>query len=135
MNLFKIYTERLRGFLRQMTDDGHLPAGLDLSRAVVQPPRGEAHAEMSSNVAMVLAKPAGKNPREIAGMLKEALAGEPQVRGLEVAGPGFLNWNLRPEVWLEALRPIAKAPPMVPAAWVPVSRSMSNMFPPTRPGR
>ncbi|MBC6406493.1 MAG: arginine--tRNA ligase [Rhodospirillales bacterium] len=108
MNLFKIYTGRLRGFLRQMMNDGRLPAGLDLSRAVVQPPRDEAHAEMSSNAAMVLAKPAGRKPREIAGMLKEALAGEPQVRDLEVAGPGFLNWNLGPEVWLEALRPILR---------------------------
>ena len=43
--------------------DGYLPPGLDLARVAVEPPRDPSHGDLSSNAAMVLAKPAGVKPR------------------------------------------------------------------------
>ena len=55
-----------------MVADGVLPEGLSLDAVTVEPPRDAAHGDMATNAAMVLAKPARKNPREIA----EALAAQ-----------------------------------------------------------
>jgi len=59
-------------------------------------PKREAHGNFATNVALALGKAAGKNPREIAGMIKERLgdAGGLVARS-EVAGPGFLNFFLQ----------------------------------------
>ena len=45
---------------------GRLAVGLDVSRVVAEPPRDAAHGDMATNAAMVLAKDAGKKPRELA---------------------------------------------------------------------
>ncbi len=108
MNLYKSYSARIHALIEGLMDTEDLPPGLDLSRAVVQPPRDPLHREMSSNAAMVLAKAAGKKPREVATLLAASLEQEPQVRDLEIAGPGFVNWNLAPEAWLDALRSILR---------------------------
>lgn len=108
MNLFKIHTARIHALLEGLMEAGELPAGLDLSRAVVQPPRDPLHREMSSNAAMVLAKPAGLKPRALAELLAKGLGADSDVRDLEIAGPGFINWNLAPEVWIEALRSVLR---------------------------
>ena len=51
---------------RALIADGVLPRGIDQSRIVVEPPREAAHGDMATNAAMVLAKDAGKKPRELA---------------------------------------------------------------------
>ena len=65
-----------------------------------QPARRE-HGDWSSNVALACAKRAGRNPRELAGQLAEALdaAPPPHVRRVEIAGPGFVNFHLA-DSWL-----------------------------------
>ncbi|NBX42754.1 MAG: arginine--tRNA ligase, partial [Rhodobacteraceae bacterium] len=52
--------------LGQMEAAGTLPAGLDFANVTVEPPRDAAHGDMATNAAMVLAKPAGLKPRDIA---------------------------------------------------------------------
>ena len=78
-------------------------ANADLSRIVVEPPREASHGDMATNAAMVLAKDAGKKPRELAEAIAEKLRGEPNVARVDVAGPGFINLTLKPPVWGEAL--------------------------------
>ena len=82
-----------------MVADGVLPEGLSLDAVTVEPPRDAAHGDMATNAAMVLAKPARKNPREIAEALSARLDGAPGILGAEVAGPGFLNLRLDPARW------------------------------------
>ena len=82
-----------------MVADGVLPEGLSLDAVTVEPPRDAAHGDMATNAAMVLAKPARKNPREIAEALAARLDGAPGILGAEVAGPGFLNLRLDPARW------------------------------------
>ncbi|MGA1213588.1 MAG: arginine--tRNA ligase, partial [Solirubrobacterales bacterium] len=49
------------------------------------------HGDFATNAAMLLAKPAGMNPREIAVALAEKLAKDARIASADVAGPGFLN--------------------------------------------
>jgi arginyl-tRNA synthetase len=86
---------------------GTLPAGLNRSAISVEPPRDPAHGDLATNAAMVLAKPAGTNPRQLAEALAAELVKLPQVTGAEIAGPGFINLRLAPGAWLDELRAIA----------------------------
>jgi arginyl-tRNA synthetase len=81
-----------------------LGASADLSRVVVEPPRDPTHGDMATNAAMVLAKEAGKKPRELAEAIAEILRAEPNVEKVDVAGPGFINLTLKTHVWGEELR-------------------------------
>ena len=86
---------------------GTLPAGLSRANVTVEPPRDPAHGDLSTNAAMVLAKPAGMNPRALAEALSTELAKLPLVTGAEIAGPGFINLRLADSAWLDELRAIA----------------------------
>ncbi len=57
-HLFADVLARVQSACRALTAQGVLPAGLDLSRIVVEPPRDAAHGDMATNAAMVLAKDA-----------------------------------------------------------------------------
>jgi len=81
-----------------------LGPGVELSRIVVEPPRDPTHGDMAANAAMVLAKDAGKKPRELAESIAEKLRADDKVASVRVAGPGFINLNLKPHVWSEELR-------------------------------
>jgi arginyl-tRNA synthetase len=83
-----------------------LADGVDHSRIVVEPPREAAHGDIATNAAMVLAKDAGKNPRELAEAIARKLADDELVARVEVAGPGFINLTLEPAAWLGALRAV-----------------------------
>jgi arginyl-tRNA synthetase len=76
----------------------------DLSRIVVEPPRDPTHGDMATNAAMVLAKDAGKKPRDLAEAIAAALRADEIVEKVDVAGPGFINLILKPHVWGEELR-------------------------------
>ena len=98
MNLFTDLRGVVLAALDQMTQAGELPRGLDFANVAVEPPRDPAHGDMATNAAMVLAKPAGMKPREIADRLAARLT-DPRIAAAEVAGPGFLNLRLSPAVW------------------------------------
>ncbi|MDX2224222.1 MAG: arginine--tRNA ligase [Rhodospirillaceae bacterium] len=109
MNIFATYRDRIAAAVQALAGQGVLPPGLDLSRIGVEPPKEAAHGDLSTNVAMVLAKPAGKSPRDLAGVLTGPIAALPGVAGVEVAGPGFINIRLKPEIWVGGLKHILKA--------------------------
>ena len=86
-----------------------LGPGADLSRIVVEPPRDPTHGDMATNAAMVLAKEAGKKPRELAESIAANLRGDAKVASVDIAGPGFINLTLKPNVWVEELRLVLAA--------------------------
>jgi arginyl-tRNA synthetase len=61
---------------------------------------------MATNAAMVLAKDAGKKPRELAEAIAAKLRADDLVARAEVAGPGFINLTLKPSAWIGALRAV-----------------------------
>jgi len=99
MTLFSDIHAATLAALDAMEAEGTLPAGLDRSQVAVEPPRDAAHGDMATNAAMVLAKPAGMKPRDIATVLAAKLSDDPRISGAEVAGPGFLNLRLTAEAW------------------------------------
>jgi arginyl-tRNA synthetase len=84
---------------------------LDLSRITVEPPRDPSHGDMATNAAMVLAKPARKNPREIAEALAEKLRASEHISDVSIAGPGFINVRTTEKVWTDELRTILSTGP------------------------
>ena len=109
MNLFTDIRALVLEALTKMQADGVLPAGLDFAAIAVEPPRDPAHGDMATNAAMVLAKPAGLKPREIAGALADRLLTDPRIVSADVAGPGFLNLALAPQVWQGVIRTALEA--------------------------
>ena len=78
--------------------------GLDQSRVTVEPPRDPSNGDIATNVAMVLAKEAGKKPRELAEPIAEKLRADTLIAKVDVAGPGFINLSLKADAWIAALR-------------------------------
>jgi arginyl-tRNA synthetase len=108
-NIFNDVLDRVRAVNTRLAASGLLPAGIDQSRIVVEPPRDPAHGDMAINAAMVLAKDAKKKPRELAQAIADALAADDHVQKVDVAGPGFINLTLKPAAWTEALRAAIRA--------------------------
>jgi arginyl-tRNA synthetase len=103
-NIFAEILDRVRRANDALVAAGFLPPGIDQSRVTVEPPRDPAHGDVATNAAMVLAKDAGKKPRELAEKIAEKLGADDLVGSVSVAGPGFINLTLKPTAWIEALR-------------------------------
>ncbi len=106
MNHCSHFRTAIAGIVAELAEAGKLPAGLDLARLQVEPPRDPTHGDLSTNAAMVLAKPARMAPKALAQLLVGALVGHPEVAGAEIAGPGFVNLRLKPSFWPQRLRDV-----------------------------
>jgi arginyl-tRNA synthetase len=102
--VFKIVLDKVKAANNALIAEGVLPAGIDQSRVVVEPPRDPTHGDVATNDAMVLAKDAGRKPRELAEAVAERLRADALVAKVDVAGPGFINLTLKPQAWTSALR-------------------------------
>lgn len=76
-----------------------LPAG-ERPKVIIEVPKDNAHGDLATNLALVLARPLRMNPRQVAEALVARLdCGDAHVAAVEVAGPGFINFALDP-AWL-----------------------------------
>lgn len=110
MNIFRLFETRVAETLHHLAERRKVPAGLDASRAVVEPPRDPSHGDLATNAAMVLAKDAGMNPRALADLIAAELREAPDVATAEVAGPGFINLRLSPTTYHDVLRAVLADP-------------------------
>jgi arginyl-tRNA synthetase len=99
MNVFHDFTERIRTVVRAVVASDFGGREVDLSKVVVEPPRDASHGDLATNAAMVLAKPLGVTPRELAMHIATRLARDPDINSAEVAGPGFINLTIRAPYW------------------------------------
>lgn len=105
MDVFALFSARVSNALQVLYPE----VGPDLlARIVVEPPRDAAHGDLSTNAAMIVAKPLGKNPREVATALVEHFQADHDVTSVEVAGPGFINFRLADPIWHQVLRSIGQ---------------------------
>ena len=111
MNIFDEFQRRLAAVIERLGRDGAVPAGLDTAKVVIEPPRDPSHGDLATNAALVLAKEAKSNPRALAETLAGALRGEPGVTAVEVAGPGFINLRLHPDVLRAVTRSVVALGP------------------------
>jgi len=108
-NIFATILDKVRAANSALAAAGVLPAGIDQSRVVVEPPRDAAHGDMATNAAMVLAKDAGRKPRELADAISARLRADDLIDKVDVAGPGFINLTLKPAAWVDELRTVLRA--------------------------
>jgi len=99
VTLFSRFSDHINAALDALVAQGALPAGLDRGAISVEPPRDPSHGDVATNAAMVLAKPAGTNPRALAEQLVQQLGALDEVVEASVAGPGFINLRLADESW------------------------------------
>ena len=118
MNIFALIHHKIETVLRDFITQEKLPADLDLSMFVVEPPRDASHGDVSTNVAMVHAKQVKAQfgtPRMFAECLVEALKqlenqssaeGERIIDTVSVMGPGFINITLLPKTYHAVLEAV-----------------------------
>ena len=109
MNVFSYLNDVVQAEIKALQQAGSLPQDLDASRVAVDPPRDPAHGDLACNAAMMLAKPAGMKPRDLAELLAARLREHPQIAAVEIAGPGFLNLRLHEDYWRDHLRDVLAA--------------------------
>src|SRR5471030_2766867 len=107
-HLFANVLARVHAVCGALAAEGGRPAGIYLSRVVVEPPRDAAHGDMATNAAMVLAKEAGAKPRDLAEQIAARLRADDLIASVDVAGPGFINLTLKPSAWSDALRTVLR---------------------------
>ena len=107
-HLFADVLARVHAVCGVLAAEGGWPAGIDLSRVVVEPPRDAAHGDMATNAAMVLAKEAKAKPRDLAEAIAAKLRADDLIAAVDVAGPGFINLTLKPSAWSDALRTVLR---------------------------
>ncbi len=109
MNIFADFNERITKAVQTLDLKDKDGNALDLSRMSVEPPRDASHGDLATNAAMVIAKPAGQNPRVLAERLAAALRDDKDVTAVDVAGPGFVNLRLSDAYWQAHLKTILAA--------------------------
>jgi len=107
--LYARFAAHIGDALNALETEGVLTAGVDRRNVTVEPPRDASHGDLATNAAMVLAKPAGMNPRALAEALSAKLGALDEVASVDVAGPGFINLRLTQEAWRAELSLIAAA--------------------------
>ena len=109
MNIFNRFEAEFETITAQMRVDGELPSALDTGRVVFELPRDASHGDLACNAAMVLAKPAGMKPRDLATIFASHLQAIDGVTDIEIAGPGFINIRVAPQLWADELTAIIAA--------------------------
>ena len=91
--------------INKLQQQGILDATLQPNIQVTRT-RDVAHGDFASNIAMMLSRPAGKNPRDLAQALIDALPDNEHVHKVEIAGPGFINFFIHQQTTLDIIRTI-----------------------------
>ena len=112
MNIFDLFHNRIAEILTQIKAKGYLE-DFDARRFVVEPPKDAALGDLACNAAMVFAKESKKhfsNPKDFANEICRAISSYDDVEKADVAGPGFINIYLKPDVYVQIIKSLLRAP-------------------------
>ncbi|MFC4818798.1 arginine--tRNA ligase [Dokdonella ginsengisoli] len=99
----ELLLDSLHHALRALAADGTLPT--DAAPAfVVERTKSREHGDFATNLALLLAKAAGRKPRDLAAALVAALPAHAEIAKVEIAGPGFINFFLSPAAYQREVR-------------------------------
>ena len=102
-DIFSFFQE----YLLDEVKKGYPEIGTDkTSKCVVEAPKDQAHGDFSTNMALILSKTVGQKPQILAQFLEEKLRVLPFVCATNIAGPGFLNWNVEKDYWVAHLKTV-----------------------------
>lgn len=99
MSLFRTFKFKIDAVIRDMQLDGKLPRSIKTDKFTVEPPREEKFGDISTNVAMVLAKHANMKPYDLAQEFCTYFRKIDGVQNVDVAGAGFINLYLSNNLW------------------------------------
>ncbi|MEQ9444606.1 MAG: arginine--tRNA ligase [Rhodospirillaceae bacterium] len=108
MNVFAEIRTKILSVIEAEIAAGGLPVGLKLGAITAEPPRDPSHGDVSTNAAMVLAKPAHMKPRDVAEKIVARLSNLDGITSADIAGPGFINLKLEPSNWQSVVREVLK---------------------------
>ena len=103
MNLFQQIKEELLKCIFVLSSNGKLSEKAKNVDFSVEIPKEKSFGEMSSNLALVLGKFEGRNPRLVAEILAEEIRKSDKIINVEIAGPGFLNFEINNSLWFEVI--------------------------------
>ena len=103
MTIFADFQTEFTAIISRLSAAGTLAPGLDTSRVVFELPRDATNGDLATNAAMVLAKAAGMKPRDLARLFADELARIDGVNSVDIAGPGFINLRVSPELWAKEI--------------------------------
>jgi arginyl-tRNA synthetase len=95
--------QAIEASLKKCYEDGSLQSGVVPDEIQLEVPKNPEHGDFASNLAMILAKPERKAPRQIAEVLVAELLRLPMCEKVEIAGPGFINFRLAASYWYDLL--------------------------------
>jgi arginyl-tRNA synthetase len=110
-NMFTGARARVRTVITKLVKSNSLPQPVDKNRVQVEPTRDAAHGDVTTNVAMLLAKDAGKPPRELAEIIASKLRNGKTFTKVDIAGPGFINLTVASKANMDDLRDAVRLGP------------------------
>ena len=105
MNIFSYYGAEITAIAEKLARDGKIPLD-EIPPAYCEPPRDSSHGELSTNYALVMARPAKMPPKELAEILAKAIGELDGIDSVSVAGAGFINMTLNPRMWQKCITDI-----------------------------
>ena len=109
MTIFAAFEAEFQAIIDRLATAGSIAENLDTSRVVFELPRDASHGDLATNAAMVLARQAEKPPRDLAKLFAAELERIAGVDAVEIAGPGFINLRIRPNLWADEIGTILDA--------------------------
>ena len=106
MNIFSHFSERITNIANQLIANGQITLSGDPIIAQCEPPRDPSHGDLSTNVAMVMAKSAGMSPRDLAALFGPHIQALDGIETVSIAGPGFINMTLATKMWQDRISDI-----------------------------
>ena len=94
MDITNILKDKIMLAVEKLENQSVLPKDLKKDSITVEKPKDESFGELSTNVAMVLAKDARIRPRDLAAKIVDILKEDEMISSADIAGPGFINFRL-----------------------------------------
>ena len=95
--------------VKSIVEDSLEKNGFSVDEVVLEHPTELEHGDYSTNVALVLGKQEGRNPREVAQEIVEAISDNEDIEKVEVAGPGFINFYLSRTFFPKSIKEVLEA--------------------------
>lgn len=108
MNFFHGLLSHIKSIANNIASTQNITS-LDTVKVVVEPTKDASHGDVATNAALVLAKPLGMNPRQLAELLCTELSNLPEIKTVAIAGPGFVNLTFNNDFWFNQLQNLLNA--------------------------
>ena len=110
MNIFRLYSKKIRDNITALDNDGVIKTPKDLSSINVDVPPENIQSDISTNAAMVLSKINSKSPLVVAEIIKKKLLEDNDISNIDILKPGFINIKFKPSFWNLFLKNIINNP-------------------------